>query len=84
MLRLSQSTKFNDSLLFKLQELFLPANAHVNSGNDVTLVSDMDEDTLLWAQVASSPEASLDGLPPPSAKMLPELSPADDLRDFLR
>ena len=64
---MSTYRNFNDSFLFKLQELFLPANAHVNSGNDVTLVSDMDEDTLLWAQVASSFEASLDGLSPSSA-----------------
>ena len=56
---MSTYRNFNDSFLFKLQELFLPANAHVNSGNDVTLVSDMDEDTLLWAQIASSDRKSV-------------------------
>ena len=50
----------------------------MNGGSDLTLVSDMDEDTLLWAQVASSSEASLDGLPPPSTvfnNIVPEVSP---------
>ena len=50
----------------------------MNGGSDITLVSDMDEDTLLWAQVASASEASLDGLPlPPKVfnNSIPEVSP---------
>lgn len=60
------------------QELFLPANAHVNGGSHVTLVSDMEEDTLLWSQVASSCGLSLDAFTAPSITSqndIPEVSP---------
>lgn len=36
------------------QELFLPSECHLAAHSEVTLVSALDEDTLLWAQVASS------------------------------
>ena len=56
----------------------MPTNAHVNGGSHVTLVSDMEEDTLLWSQVASSCGLSLDAITAPSITSqndIPEVSP---------
>ena len=52
----------------------MPADAHVNAGSELTLISDMDEETLLWAQVASSPLAAITSAV--------TSSPSDDMSAF--